>query len=72
MHGPYTYREYQSNKNIVYKDLDNDIDKESLKSVFMDNSQELEFVKDDVNNIDKPMYFTNQALFKRWYKLNVE
>ena len=47
MYGPYTYREYQSNKNIVYKNLDNEIDKESLKSVFMDNSQELE-LDDDI------------------------
>ena len=68
--GPYKYREYQNYNNIVYDKLNNEIDNQSLSSVSMDYSQDLVHQRIAEETFDTPMYLTNQALFKRWYKLN--
>ena len=52
--------------------MNNAIDGQSLASVSFDFNQELEHDSDGDGFLDTQMYFTNQALFKRWYKLNVE
>ena len=36
----------------------------------MNFSQELDYQSSGDDYLDTPMYFTNQALFNRWYKLN--
>jgi hypothetical protein len=58
-YGPYIYREFDNYTELVYEDLDNEIGQEALPTVYSTFVQGTNFDKDDVGNIDTPMYLTN-------------
>ena len=59
-YGPYTYREFDTYNDLVYKDLQNELSEDdALPAVYNKFVQGNNFTSDDVGNIDTPMYLTN-------------
>ena len=68
-YGPYTYREYDTYSDVAYEDLQNALSRgETLSAVYNKFAQDTNFTKDEVGNIDTPMYLTNKALFEVRYQ----